>query len=517
MLPRRPINGGVPGNRRSGAFAAIPVAAPGSTRNSNIFIVGSSVLIVIFLGIASTITQGIDYRVAMYSILGLLGLATIMGGEQSLFIGFVGFVAAFGLGYRTITVTPRLKIHPAEILILALLVLLFTARRARKALVHKMLIPGWMIAMLPFWIWGWFRGIGERYPWDDMLSESRNFFMLIPIVMVTSIMLINRDRWRLILTVLFITSTWIAMWGVAEYYVPGVRGLFPGFVTKTGSTITGEGFNRATYSFWGNPAATFLCAMAIPLAIPLRRWYPKSWQRMAITAMVLMQATGVYVGGFRILWSCVAVQFAIYAVLKKRYISAAVVVLLFLGVYNIIPASTQERFSTFAAVLNGKPSEHDSSGRKHLARLEEAVLLAEQNPMGVGWTGAGWVHCDFVQIAANLGWAGALVYLFAYIFTLWRFIDRISRTRKGTEYHDVLIAVLLGFTTVGALLWTQAVSVLPQLAYPAWFYWIMAEILSRQSDFERRKPSAPPALHTPADREFRSYRPQYAGVRELGR
>lgn len=516
MIGQRYNSSQRPRSGRAGVLAPQRVMASGTARNSNIFILGSAVLIVIFLGFAGAITPGIDFRAPMYSVLGLVALATVMGGEESLMIGFYGFLAAFGLGYRTVTLTPRLKIHPVEILIVALLVLLFAGRRSRTAVVQRMMIPGWMFAMLPFWIWGLFRGIGERYAWDDMVSEARNFFMLIPIVIVSSIMLNSKDRWRTTIKVLYVTGTWIAFWGAAEYYFPGIRNVMPGFITKTGGRLTSEGFDRASFSFWGNPAGSFLCAMTVPLIIPLSRWYTKSFHQWVLRGMLFIQLTGLYVGGFRILWTCLFVQFILYSLLKKRVGMAAVVFLAVFAGYNAIPKTAQERVGTFIDVISGNPSANDTSGRKHLVRLEEAVDLALSYPGGVGWTGAGWVHCDFVQIAANLGMAGGVVYLFAYILTLLRLIERISKSKKNPEYRDVLVSVFLGYTTVGALLCTQAISVLPQLAYPAWFFWIMSEILSRQSDFERRKPVAPPTFSAPPDRELGGYRPQYAGVRSLG-
>ena len=516
MIGQRNTNQRLRPGGRAGVYAPQRVMATGSARNNNIFILGSALLIVVFLGIAGSITRDIDYKAPMYTLLGLVGLATVMGGEESLMVGFYGFIAAFGLGYRTVSLTPRLKIHPGEILILALFVLLFTARRSRAAVAQRIMIPAWMFAMLPFWIWGWFRGIGERYAWDDMLSESRQFFMLIPIVIVSGIMLNSKDRWRTAIGVLYVTSTWIAFWGVAEFYFPGVKNVIPGFVTKTGGKLTSEGFDRASFSFWGNPAGTFLCAMAVPLAIPLFRWHTKKAHQWALRGMMAVQLAGVYVGGFRILWTCLVVQFVLYSVLKKRVGMAVFALVTVVASYNFIPQKTQERFETFLDVVSGSPSTHDTSGKKHLDRLEEAVSLAINNPGGVGWTGAGWVHCDFVQIAANLGMLGGLVYLLSYVTTLFRMIGMISMSRGNPEYRDVLIAVLLGYTTVGALLFTQAVSVLPQLAFPAWFYWVMTEILSRRRDFERRKPIAPPSNSAAANREFGGYRPQYAGVRSLG-
>ena len=479
---------------------------------------GSALLIVIYLAVANLFTKEVDYRMALYSIIALLGIATIVGGEESLILAFLGWIASFSLGYRTIAVTPSLKIHPAEIILAVLFVLIFTARQSRAARAKRILIPGWLFALLPFWIWGWYLGTEHRFAQDAMFSEARSFFMLFPIFIIGGIMLCDRGRWRLAMAVFYATGTWIAAWGVAEYHFPGVRRLFPGFITIAGAqSVTGEGFARAGFSFWGNPSATYTCALAIPLAIPLWRWFSRPWQRALLIFGMGLMVEGVYIGGFRILWASLAIQFALYAWFKKKYILAGVAVLALIGAYSVIPDATRERLGTFFEVLHGTPAASDSSGQKHLNGLIDGVNQALDEPMGIGWTGAGWVHCDFVQMAANVGIPGGLLYLGAWLLTLWRLVDRAVRTGMTAEYHDVVIAVLLSFTTAGALLATQAVSVLPQLAYPVWFAWVMAEIVSRQSDFEgRRKRVAPPHLRSAADLELRSYNPQHARIRQLG-
>jgi hypothetical protein len=478
---------------------------------------GSALLIVIYLAVANLLTKTVDYRIALYSIIALVGIATVIGGEEGLILAFLGWIATFALGYRTMALTSNLKIHPAEIILAVLFVLIFTARQSRATRVRRMLIPGWLFLLTPFWIWGWFLGLQNKFPKDAMLSEARNFIMLFPIFIVASTMLCDRERWRTVTAVLYGTGTWIAAWGVAEYHFPVIRKLFPGFITIAGAqSYTGDGFARAGFSFWGNPSATYTCALAIPLAIPLWRWFPKPWQRTLLLGAIVLMADGVYIGGFRILWAALAIQFALFAYIKKRYILAGVAMLAMLGAYTLIPDAAQKRLGTFFEVLHGTPAATDSSGQKHLNGLIDGVNQALDEPMGIGWTGAGWVHCDFVQMAADLGIPAGLIYLGAWLLTLLRLMDRAARRGMTAEYRDLVVAVLLAFTTAGALLATQAVSVLPQLAYPVWFSWVMAEIVSRQSSFEGRRKIASSYLRSAAGVELRNHDPQHAGVRQLG-
>ncbi|HWE51698.1 MAG TPA: hypothetical protein VG273_18030, partial [Bryobacteraceae bacterium] len=134
----------------------------------------------------------------------------------------------------------------------------------------------------------------------------------------------------------------------------------------------------------------------------------------------------------------------------------------------------------------GTPAANDSSGLKHLNELTGGINQALNEPMGIGWTGAGWVHCDFVQMAANLSIPAGLIYAGAFLLTLMRLTVRVTGRGLSEEYRDLAIAVLLSFMTAGALMSTQAVSVLPQLAHPVWFSWLLAEIVSRKSSFEGR-------------------------------
>jgi hypothetical protein len=62
----------------------------------------------------------------------------------------------------------------------------------------------------------------------------------------------------------------------------------------------------------------------------------------------------------------------------------------------------------------------DTSIQKRVMRQQDAFQLAVANPLGVGWSSSGWVHGDFIQVAANLGILASFVFLIWYFHTLYR-------------------------------------------------------------------------------------------------
>jgi O-antigen ligase len=104
-----------------------------------------------------------------------------------------------------------------------------------------------------------------------------------------------------------------------------------------------------------------------------------------------------------------------------------------------------------------------------------------ETPFGRGWSSAGWVHSDFLQVAANLGLIAGLIFLGGYIYTLLRFGRRLLPYLREPEQGDLGLSLLLAFVAAGGLLATQGVEVLPQLVLPVWFVWTLVEVWLHQT------------------------------------
>ena len=131
--------------------------------------------------------------------------------------------------------------------------------------------------------------------------------------------------------------------------------------------------------------------------------------------------------------------------------------------------------------------------RSRKDRALEAVNTVVESPFGKGWSGAGWVHSDFLQVAANLGLLAGLIFLGGYLHTLLRLVQHMPMWLKGTPQSELGLCLLLSFLGVGSLLALQGVEVLPQMALPVWFAWALVDIWLRQAS-ARREQSYSPAI-----------------------
>ncbi|HYR76622.1 MAG TPA: hypothetical protein VEM96_12355 [Pyrinomonadaceae bacterium] len=423
--------------------------------------------------------QGLSYKELIVGLGALIVAVIVIGGERGIRFGLVLWVLSLGLGYRTVEWTPNLRIHPSEILIWLLFICILAHRKLRSAL--RFSLPWWLWLLIPFWALAWWPLIAGDAPWDKMLNEFRDFLLLVPLMIVSSVVLERQSYWRYLLLALFIASTWIALAGVVEYWFPGVQKLFPAFITAAKPETTADGFMRAQFSFWGGSQATFICVLALPGAIFLGSWWRGWMARAAILASAVLQIMAIYIGGYRSIWLVLLIQVlgACILRLKKHGVAVAILVLVVAaGGYQFIP-NTNERVITGIAALQGAPTDHSAQDRKE--RALEALSEAIESPFGGGWSSAGWVHSDFLQVAANLGIIAGLIFLGGYLYTLLRVVRQMPIWLKATAEGELGLYLLLSFVGVGCLLTMQGVQVLPQMVLPVWFVWSLVEIWLRQN------------------------------------
>lgn len=423
--------------------------------------------------------RGFSYRELIVAVAACMGGVIVFGGARGVRFGLVLWTLMLALGYRSVRYTPDLTIHPAEIL----LWLLFFCIFAHRELIAftQITLPFWLWALIPFCVLAWWPLIVGDAPWDKMLNEFRAFLLLIPLLLVGAAVLKQREYWRYLLLAFFAASSWIALMGVIEYWFPEVTELFPAFMSQPGPAATADGFMRASFSFWGGAPATFVCVLALPCAIALASWWRNSLPRIAIMVASVFQLVAIYIGGYRSIWFIVVVQVVIACLLRLRKGGAAlalVCVIVAVGGYQFIP-KTSERALSGLAVLKGQPI--DNSAYKRLDRAMDAVDQIFAAPLGSGWSSAGWVHSDFLQVAVNLGIIAALVFLGGYLYTLLRLGRRLIPYLRSGEQGDLGFSLLLSFVAAGGLLAMEGVEVLPQLVLPVWFVWTLVEVWLQQT------------------------------------
>src|SRR5205814_5481234 len=98
--------------------------------------------------------------------------------------GFLVFIATLGLGFRTVAITPVLRIHPAEIALFLTLLLSVGVPSATRPHASRTL-PIWLWVLLPFLGVGWLTGMDNTRSWDEQLSECSNIALAISVFLVT--------------------------------------------------------------------------------------------------------------------------------------------------------------------------------------------------------------------------------------------------------------------------------------------------------------------------------------------
>lgn len=446
-------------------------------------VVLSSIALALYLG-----QRGVAYGELIVAFGTLILGIILFNGERGIQYGFALWALTMALGYRTIAWTPDLRIHPSEILLWVLMACVCAHRRLVAT--SRLTLPLWMWLLLPFWVLAWWPLISGNAHWDQMLNEFRNFLLLIPLMIVATVVLQERHNWQRLLLAFFAASTWIAVLGSVEYWFPSVHRLFPAFMNNsTGGII--EGFERASFSFWGGQTATFVCALALPIAIVAVRWWPAPWQRALIIGSSIAQAVAIYIGGYRSIWVLVVVEILLACLLslkRQRVAVAAVCLVVTFGGYQFVPEAGSHRALSGIEAIRGRPT--DSSARDRINRAQGALEQMFAAPLGNGWSAAGWVHSDFLQVAANLGLLAGLIFLGGYLYTLGRLFRRV--VLESRTDGDLGVVLLLSYICAGGILATQGVEVLPQLVLPVWFVWVLVEVWLRQpaKGFELGAPSS---------------------------
>jgi hypothetical protein len=434
----------------------------------------------VLLAVASYVVlgRGFSSREALI-VLAVLVLAVIaLNGERGIQYGFAAWVLTLALGYRTIALTPELHIHPSEILLWVLLACICVHRKLVTS--SRLTFPLWLWLMIPFWVLAWWPLIAGNAAWDQMLNEFRNFLLLIPLMIVTTVVLRQRHNWRVLLLAFFAAGSWIAVLGIMEFYISGFSGLVPSFMTNPSAGRI-EGFERAMFSFWGGPMATFVCALSLPMGIVAVRWWPAAWQRAVIAGSAIAQVIAIYIAGYRSIWLVMVVEILLACLLslkRQRVTIAAACLVVIIGGYQFMPEAGHQRAFSGIEALRGRAT--DSSARDRINRAEGALNQMLAAPLGNGWSAAGWVHSDFIQVGANLGLLGGLIFLGGYLYTLARLFSRVLSEPRTDGQGDFGVSLLLAYISAGGILATQGVEVLPQLVLPVWFVWVLIEVWLRQ-------------------------------------
>jgi hypothetical protein len=419
----------------------------------------------------------LDYRAIIVVLTALGVLLPFVASKRGIHWAFLVWIGLFFLGFRTLSITGQLRLHPLVVVMLAIFVSVL-ARSVRSGRPWSWSLPWWLLVFPIFWAWGVVRGVGH-VPLDVIVAHASNFIMLFPLWVVAGYVLRAPSDWRQAIAAFFTVGTAIAALGALEYFVPAISVVFPRYMNpktiRDAVSVSNElcFFERASFSFWGNPAAAFVCVLALPLAVPLWEWNTRWLGRLTIAASVGLAVVAIYISGYRSLWVLLGGTAMVMVVLRRKRTEILITAVVLVVVGLAMPRAGQCRLESVGHMVLGSPT--DTSSQKRLARSETSFEQILAHPLGQGWGKSGWVHSDVLQLGADLGVAAGGLFVLGYAATLAALWKRQAR--------DPLALGLVGsFVVLGGLLLTQAVYVLPQLIMPGWLVWAMADLRTRGDD-----------------------------------
>ncbi|MCE7948225.1 MAG: hypothetical protein DYG88_12435 [Chloroflexi bacterium CFX4] len=407
-------------------------------------------------------------------------LIILAAGRRSLALGMVIWVALFVLGYRTIQFTTFFRLHPLVVLIFFLGILFIIQPRLPDIpkLQLSVSIQTLLFIGLILWVNGWLQGLLRGRRWDLMITEALNFLLLPMVFGMVWIVTRQPTMWKALIRTFFGVGSLISALGTLEYAFPELgRFTIAGLIQIDQLVYTAgvTGFQRATFAFWGAPAAAFICLLTLPMVIPCLRWAKNPLAQAAVLGGFILHLIAIYISGYRSLWLLLGLILAVALLSRRNLIVMTFGALLVALGISLVPEQGQERFVHSVEVLQG--TAWDGSIETREQRIVTTLQVAFRFPLGVGWGGTGWSHSDFAQVAGNLGLVAGVAFLGWYLLTLLR----VWRMQQQNVTDPLLLGLLCSLLAVGGVLLLQGVQVLPQLALPCWFVWAAAHHYAKQS------------------------------------
>lgn len=448
-----------------------------------VLVIGAIAGAAILIGLAvSTMQFGI--RELVIFVLIVLGVTMIlMPAERVIRYGFVLWILTFGLGWRTIYLTPNLNFHPSELLAW-LLFGLIAVRKAMSRDKSPYAIPVYIPLLMLFSVSGILVSVLRNTPWDSWLEEAKILFALIPTFYVVKWVVADRKQWDQAARLAVWIATYVSLLGLMDYFAPNLsRALAPNasidplFVSEYQ-----HGFGRVGFIFYGSFAAGFLIFTFFGLTI---HYLLSSWGKSRINlilygSMAVIQIAAMYLSGYRGIYYALIVLTLAYALVYRR---AWFLVLAAVAALPLLPSQFFERFISLVDTRFADSSQFD-----RIQRAQSALDLISESPLfGVGWAGSGYVHSDLVQLGADLGLPALGVFV-VWLLSMTRQLFSLARGKTWVStYGASSFAMLCGLFIVlageGIIVWIQ-------LMIPVWFLFAMGYKLF---EFEKEVKSIEPA------------------------
>lgn len=441
--------------------------------------------------------SGITYVEVIIGALTIAGIIIMGKGHAGIRFGYFVWILTLALGYRTILIGQYLRLHPLVLLISALLIILVINKVMENRSTIRIFIPRWLGAFVPFLIWGLLNALLNRLNAEIALINLISIGLIIPVIIVTYNVIVTERDWLRAVQLFYLAGVIIAAIGLLEYFSPTIRNVLPGLIAGSSLGTDQFSFTRASFSFFGHPVATLICALALMFVMFLYTKAATSSNRFALLLGAALLIGAIYIGGYRSIWLTLLIVFTAVFMLRRDFIRVIILLVAFTTIYIVTPQSAHDRLSSIISAAEGNFV--DSSAVKRSARINDVIHKIINNPLGIGLSSSGWAHSDILQITADTGWIGGLIFSLWFLHSLYR-IMRIFLQRRDTLDESLLASMFV----VMSILIFQTVTVLPQLSAPIWFVWSLIEVrlerLRIAETAQQVQPSA--ALPMPVSRPY---------------
>ncbi|MDO9545357.1 MAG: hypothetical protein Q7J07_01230 [Pelolinea sp.] len=309
-----------------------------------------------------------------------------------------------------------------------------------------------------------------------MIADALNFFFLFPLFWIILYLSRNPRFWKTATQTFLMVGVIICLLGIIEFFVPAFRTQTLGLIqTETKGLNSFYGITRASFSFYGTPAAVVISSLCLPMASLIPKFYKGFWGKALAIICVVILGVGIYISGIRAAWLMIVVTSILLAYFKIGILGVGLTGGFWYIVSRFLPSEAWSLILTLANPLStGKIL--DTSLQKRVWRQQYAFRLIQKYPLGVGWSGSGWVHGDFTQVTANLGILAGILFLAWYLHTLYRGWKYNRKSPKDWLFK----AIFTSFILCGIVLAVEGVQVLTQFIMPVWFVWGLMEAYMQQ-------------------------------------
>lgn len=362
------------------------------------------------------------------------------------------------VGYRTITLTQGLLLHPLDLLLWAYV--LVAAVQGQTVIRNT---PG---AVLWFLLLSLLSAFTSNKPTPVIVSDVKALLLILPVFALVREMLMRGTLRQRAMKAFFGVAVVTSILGAFEYHFPSLARSIPFFGDPDASYSYG-GFYRAKFSFFGNPIASILPVFALALTAHYRQLYKKFF--FYITLSILLY--GIFIGGYRSFWGVTIAAVLINLILnkqKKLILLIPVIALLTSALgYTLVPSSAVVRFISAFSALSGEAELGEESGGNRIEMINSILSWDKltEHFFGHGLGAAGWVHSDLLMIAYNSGIITAVILAIFLIRTFWQ----LYKYARKPNADKLSIGLFAAVPAVIMIFLFQSFIVLPQLAVPLYF------------------------------------------------